>query len=796
MRPTSRPTRSGAARRPLATLVAVAAGLALLVGGLLQVRLETSLDSFLPAGDPELAAYDELAAQFGGEPVVVLLEGVGEEGFTSAWLEQMLRLEGELAADEDVAVVFGPGTLLNQLAGQAQDLLTQLLGRRDAEVARARALAEVRGATPAEAAAAARRTEARFDARYATLLVGGLPAGLPTLRNDRFARAVVFDEGGLPRGQWRFVVPERDAVAILVRPDADLDAVASAGLVERIEAMVADLAPPGLGTTVTGAPALISSVSDTSAEDGPVLGALAVLAVGLCFLGAVFLRRSRRLAPLATTAVAVAATLSLLGWLDRPVSLGVVAFCSVLLGIGCYYPTYFAMGARPRTVLVVAAATATSLGTLVLTPLPLVQDLGLTLAAGVAFSALLALPLRTWLGTPGPANVAPLEDRGAVLGGTGRQARLAARAALVAVGAVAVLGWVQLPSIEVETDVDHFAGGLPAYAEAQRAEEVLGSSGEVDVVLRRTGAAEDGGSVLTPEALAWTRSVEETVVTGYGDRLRPALSTAGLLRFLGPDPTAEEVAAGARLLPPYLLDAVTTPDRATALMSFGVRLDDLPDLRRTVEEVTDRVPPAPLGYEAETVGLPLVLLRAEELVSEDRVLANVLGIFACVGVLLVGLRRRADALRAGAAAVLATGVGFAAVAATGTALNPITVGLGALTAAVGCEFTVVYAEAVRRGSRRLRAAVCLVALTSTAGYLVLLASQLGAIRSFGTLLAGAVVLALGASVLVVVATVRPEPGGDGTDAAPGTTTRTTAPATTGTAGAAPTAQPVPEVSHA
>ncbi|RYJ07412.1 MAG: hypothetical protein EON52_01415 [Actinomycetales bacterium] len=59
-----------------------------------------------------------------------------------------------------------------------------------------------------------------------------------------------------------------------------------------------------------------------------------------------------------------------------------------------------------------------------------------------------------------------------------------------------------------------------------------------------------------------------------------------------------------------------------------------------------------------------------------------------------------------------------------------------------------------RGRPLLRRAVGLVAATSALGYLVLLASGLEAVRSFGLFLAGGVGLALLCSWVVVTATVR------------------------------------------
>ncbi len=157
-------------------------------------------------------------------------------------------------------------------------------------------------------------------------------------------------------------------------------------------------------------------------------------------------------------------------------------------------------------------------------------------------------------------------------------------------------------------------------------------------------------------------------------------------------------------------------------------------------------------------------MRGQELLSSERVLGNLLGISAAAAVLAVGLRRRGDALRALTAAALATGAGLFLLWVLGIPLSPITMGLGSLTAAVGCEFTVLLSEAARRGGRALRTPVLLAATTSAVGYLVLAASDLAVIRQFGVLLAGAVGLALAAAGVVVAVAhprssrVRPEPG--------------------------------------
>lgn len=716
-------------RAAVALAVAVVA-----VAGLLQVRVETGVDAFLPAADPSVARYEELARSFGGDPVVVLLRGEWPRALLDAGrVEDVLALEGRLAGLPDVASVYGPLTTLDQLAARSRELLVALDGRRDGVGAAAEAQARGRGEPQAVAEAAGRAAQQVFDERYGPLLAGGLPVGLPTLRNPRFVEDVVFDADGRPRAQWRHVVPDERSLVILVRPREELTQEGTERLVAGVRAAVAAADLPA-ETTVSGVPGVVAGLGTTIDDELPVVGVVAVGAIGLCLLAVPWTprRRRRRLVPLAVTVSATGLTLATLGWAGRPVSLGVVAFLPVLVGLGSFYPTYVARGARPRVVVAVAVGTAAGFGSLALSPLPFVRDLGLTLAIGIGYAVALA-----WLlvraDAPGPA--APLPPAAPA------PARTRAAVGVVA-GVVAVAGWAALPALALQTDVEDLAAGLPALADAQRVEEVLGSSGELAVVLT-------GPDVLDPAAWTWMRRAHDAVVTGYGDRADPVLSAPGLLGFLGPDPTAEQIRAGVRLMPDHLTRAAVRGDARVALLTYGVRMDGLDRLGALTDGIRAALPPPPPGFTAELSGLPTVAVRAYDLVSADRYPAATAGLVVTGAVLLLGLRRRADGGRAVLAAALAAGVELALLWLTATPLNPLTVALGSLTAAVGCEFTVMMSEAARRGDRTLRAAAGLATLTSAVGFGVLALSQLAVIRQFGVLLAVSVLLSYLAARFVV-----------------------------------------------
>jgi predicted RND superfamily exporter protein len=312
----------------------------------------------------------------------------------------------------------------------------------------------------------------------------------------------------------------------------------------------------------------------------------------------------------------------------------------------------------------------------------------------------------------------------------------------MAVGAVlAAVGFVLLPSVPVEARPERLAAGLDAIDDARQAEQVLDASGEVSVWVW-------GGDVLTPRTLEWFREAEAALVVAFGDRLRPIVSPARLLRFLGEDPTSDQIDAALRLLPGYLSAATIRSDQREAVMSFGLRLGDLSrqaDLLRAVER---RLPAAPDGLTAGVTGLPAVASRAHDLLSDGRVTGNVIGLAAVAAVLLAFLGRPRDALAAGLAAALAFGWGVVVLRLAGTALSPLTVSLGTLTAAVGAEFTVFARERTRAGAPRPWSGVIAAAATSVAGFAALAVSRLELLREFGLVLAGSVLLSLIAARLL------------------------------------------------
>ncbi|WP_370250403.1 RND transporter [Nocardioides sp.] len=699
--------------------------------GLARLEFDTSVATFLGEDDPARKAYAVDEEQFGSDPLTVVVRRTdGSSLVSKELLPAVIGLEGEIAGLPDVAVVYGPGTMLNQLTASAQNVLSGISLKRQ-EIA-AQAQREARGAGLSDAAVARATEEAvqRFDLRYGVLLTRAMSAGLPTLSNQRFIDAVAFD-GAEPSPQLRFVIPDRQTIAIVVRPRPELEQAEVSALVSSVRGLVADAELGDVTAEFSGSPVVLAALVQQSEKEVVILTAASFVASGLLLAWGVRRLRGRSrwlgiVVPLVAAGVAVLFDLALLGWLDQPASLVLVAVLPALVGIASDVPIYLGLFGSTRRVTATAVATAAGFAVTAISPVPFLQQLGLLLAVGVLMAWLVAALLRHLVaapvtGEPGAAVDAPP----VVLGerGTSR-----ARVALGGLVLLAGVGWALLPGIPLDADLAGLADGLAVESEASATQEALGVTGQVDVLLV-------GGGV-TAESLDWSRQAREAVLAAHADELRPVLSPSQLLGFLGEAPSPRQIESALTILPPYLLGAVVSEDRTTSVVSFGVVPGDIGEQQRLVASVERLLPPPPAGAEAIVTGVPVVAAREFELLDASRYGANLIGILAPATMILLvlGWRHRRDAATALLAAAVATGLGLLVLRLSGTSLTPLTCALGSLTAAGGCEFTVMLQH--RAFPWR---SVLVAGATSVVGYLVLLGSELDVMRNFALVLTLSVV---------------------------------------------------------
>lgn len=748
----------------LARVLLLVAVLGLVGLGLSRAEVDTGISSFVPNDDDSYTATEQRDADFGADPIVVLLHGSGKDGLLidTEQLRRLVGLEGELAQLPDVAVVYGPGTVLNQTAKSVRNVILQISGARDSIENAARAQGRADGLSGAALSKRVDAAVADFDRRYGALIAQAMPMGLPSLSNSKFVASVLFNNDGEPRSEWRFLAPTAKSATLLVRPRAELDQAGTQRLVERVRDRV-DAA--GLQTrepVVTGLPVVTSAVADRATDEAPRLGLLAIGAVAAVLFLLPWTRRRRdRLRPLLVVGLGTATTLAVFGALGRPMSLGVIAFLPIVLGIGSDFPIYLARRTSRRVVLAAATGAALAFACLALSPLPFVREFGLALALGIVCTLAWGLALVRWLQGPASDDESASSVQDAADGATRTPPSRQLAAGLCVVAALAaVAGWVALPSLTIESRPDRLAAGLPELRDARLAEETLGFASEITVVVR-------GENVLTPEVLAWAGEAEDVLLTQHADVLRPLLTMNRLLEFLGAEPTAEEIASGSSLLPSYLLEAVIGDGGKVGALTFGLAVDDVAEQQRLVQEIRAELPEAPAGTTVELVGLPVTAGSGLDAVSASRWTIGVAGIALAALAVGVGLRSRRMGVLVACSAVLAAGWVYLGILLTNANLNPLTMAVAALVTVTACEFTVMLGH--RHGAgRQLRRAVVVAVSAATLGYLALTLSDLAVIRSFGWVLAGGVLASCAASWLVTTsaAVLWPRPADAGAPAIP------------------------------
>ena len=235
----------------------------------------------------------------------------------------------------------------------------------------------------------------------------------------------------------------------------------------------------------------------------------------------------------------------------------------------------------------------------------------------------------------------------------------------------------------------------------------------------------------------------------------PALSD-----FLGADPgglTRPQIRAALSEVPSYDLEKVTQVDSqtglptGTALLSFGIRAQSLESQQALIDRVRDQIgaPGSPLGpppgVVVQLTGLPVIAAAAAADLSTDRYWLALAGLIAVALTLLLAYRSPRRALVPLVPIVLASGWSSLVLWLSGIPLNPMSAALGALTIAIATEFSVILAgrfheerarglttaEALRASYSRTGAAVLASGATATAGFAVLVASNVKMLRDFG-----------------------------------------------------------------
>jgi hydrophobe/amphiphile efflux-3 (HAE3) family protein len=784
-------TAAAWAARHARAVLAVSAVLAVAAAALATtLPTDAGTDTLVDADTPAYRATQDLREAFGDEPVVILARGDLQNLLLSANVGQLLRLEsclagkvppgarpipgpcGELARLRAVELVSGPATFLNEAVIQIGRQLSRLAARLPPEQLRefALSIAAKYGITSAPSFGNPDFTAAVvFDRQRAA---GTPKARLAYLFPNRSSAQIVL------RLRPDLSDSERHRALELIRQATTETTPRAACRDRRIPAPCFQLR--GGSYLVSGVPVVVDGLARSLVDALWVLLAGAVLVMALALI--LVFRSRLRLLPLALALGAAALTFGLFGLLGGSLTMASIAVLPILIGLAVDYAIQFQArfdeeveggGGGVRAVRAAAAAGGPTIATaclatmagflaLLLSPAPMVRSFGLLLVVGVAIAFGLALTV----------GFAALSLRSAEPAERGpRLPRLLERVLATSVNrprevlgiglALAVVGWGAGTQIESVSDVRELAPqGIREVRDLNELQEATGVSGELDVRI-------EAPDLTDPATLRWMAGFKHRVLSSNG--------------FSGPDPSCKEaevcpgpalsdfvvggegplrraeVRAALRELPPYDLRQVAPADPRTglpgrtALVSFGIRAQSLEDQQALIERIREEIgePGAPggppPGVDVELAGLPVIAAAAAEDISSSRYWTALAGLLAVALVLFAVYRSAARTLVPLAPVVLASGWSALVLWISGIPLNPMSATLTALTVAIATEFSVILAarfheergagrapaEALRTAYERTGAAVLASALTATAGFAVLILSDVKMLRDFG-----------------------------------------------------------------
>lgn len=440
----------GVTRRPWLTLgVAAMLGLG---GAALALGLSPSAatSTFVSSSSPQYTATQRYYKSFGEEPVDVLVKGDLQQLLLSSDIDRLLGLEGclsgnvpasalgseggrdgpcgRLARAKTVKVVLGPGTFVNEAAGQIDEQLTSQTKQAEAQARAAQRVvtkaALARGLTAAEAQALGKQassiTIARFQEGVATLALRYGLTAKPSLDAPGFVSTLVFDSAkpaGTPKQRFAYLFPSPEAALISVRMRSGLSEAQrkqTIALIGQAVAMKQWRLQHGGTYLVTGEPAIVSDLTSSISHSIELL-LLAVLVVMAIALSLIF-RGRPRLLPLLVALLATALTFGALSLIGSSLTVAQVAVLPVLVGLAVDYAIQFqsrvgeivagragdrhsssaaavreAARVGAPTIATAGAASAAATLVLLLSPVPMVRGFGTLLAVGIAIAFVCAL---------------------------------------------------------------------------------------------------------------------------------------------------------------------------------------------------------------------------------------------------------------------------------------------------------------------------------------------------------------------------------------------------------------------
>jgi hydrophobe/amphiphile efflux-3 (HAE3) family protein len=742
---------------------------AVLAGGLPRLEFDSSQETMLPGTSQ--VYLDNLTYQesFGGELMVVVLDGEVRRLFSPGNRAALAAIESELAGTGRFSTIIGPDTAM-EFAHRQVDVAGPLM----------------LGALERDQAAAADQAErdalqAAFDSRTAADAERLGAVGERSFDNPRYVEFLLFDEDGEIRAANAGAFPDATHALLVIHLRGNMSLAEQGTAVEDVERAVRGHPLDGIGTMVTGTATLTDEVNDRTRSEMARSGLYSLAAMVVVLL--VVFRARWRLLVLPVIAVAMVWAFGAVGYLDIPLTMVTMSGLPILVGLGVDFAIQVharyeeeAVGhadALPRALagigpalLVALVAAAAGFLALRISPVPMIDDFSVLLGVGtgvllVAVLAFVPIALVWRDRRHGPRTARERRDVGvervvvALTTSTRQRTPVVVGLAL----AVAALGFLVNPRIPVESDSEKFvASDSPVLRDLHALREVAGTSADAGFMV-------EADDVMRADVLAWMARFEQRQLERHPTVLVSSNSIASITaQVTGSTPTPEDVRTVMESAPPGIRDTFLDAVDGRAQMLFAVGNLSLDELDGLLDAMTaDAARDAPPGVRVVPSGLALIGIETIDAFQEGREPMTFAALAAVLVWLVISLRSVRTALAALVPVVTAVGASSLAIYLLGVQVSVLGALSSPLVIAVCTEFSVLiierYREERRRGlepdpaiataSSSIGRAFTVSGLTIAAAFAVVALSGFPLLASFGAVVAVNVVAAMLCALVIL-----------------------------------------------
>lgn len=749
--------------RPGRFTAAVVIATVALAGGLPRLEFDSGQDTMVP--NTSQVYLDNLKYQksFGGELMVVVLDGDIRGLFTAGNRAALAAIEAEIARTGRFHTIVGPDTAMefaDRQIGIAGPLMLGALTRDQAAAG-----------TQAERDALA----AEFAARTASDAERLAAVGEQSFDNPRYVEFLLFDERGEVRAAQRGAFPDATHALLVAHLEGNMSLDEQGVAADDVERAVRRHPLDGIGTMVTGSAALTGEVNERTKTEMGRSGLFSVLAMVVVLL--LVFRARWRLLVLPVIAVAMIWAFGTFGYLGIPLTMVTMSGLPILIGLGVDFaiqvharyeeeatrgagdPLPAALAGVGPALLVALVAAAAGFLALRISPVPMVDDFAVMLVVGtgvllVAVLAFVPIALVWRDRRRGPRPVRERHHLGVerLVVALTTSTRLRAPAVVGLALLITVAGFIVNPMIPVESDSEKLvAADSPVLRDLHDLRDVAGTSADAGFMV-------EADDVMRADVLAWMARYEQRQLERHRAALLSSHSIASITsQVTGSTPTPDDVRTVMGAAPAGIRDTFLDSRTGRAQMLFAVGHLTLDELDVLYDEMAaDAAADAPPGVRVVPSGLALIGVETVNAYQEGRAPMAFAALAAVLFWLLLSLRSLRTALIALLPVVTAVGASSLAVYLLGLQVSLLAALSSPLTIAVCTEFSVLFIEryheerrvtpepdtAITAASSSIGRAFTVSGLTIAAAFGVVALSGFPLLASFGAVVAVNVVAAM------------------------------------------------------